>query len=55
MNLYARYSGHTTKEDAKGLISWAFKAERDGFDPQKPDTIKSYFERGQRFCSRFIN
>lgn len=52
MNLYGRYWGHTTKDDARGLITWQRKAERDGFYLDRPDTIKSYFERGRRFCER---
>jgi len=55
MNLYARYWGHSTADDAKGLITWDRKAVRDGFYKSEPDTIKSYFESGQRFCSRFVN
>ena len=55
MNLYEHYWGHGPADDAKGLITWELKAERDRFNPSHPDTIKSYIERGQRYCSRFIN
>ena len=55
MNLYARYWGHSTADDAKGLVSWVDKAERDGFNPQHPDTIKSYFERGHRDCENSLS
>lgn len=54
INLYAAYWGHSKADDAKGLVSWGHKSEADGFNPSKPDTIKSYFERGRRFCSRFV-
>lgn len=54
MNLYSRYWGHSTKDDAYGLITWDFKSRRDGFNPQQPDTVKSYFERGHRVCERYL-
>lgn len=50
MNLHTRFWGHSTADDAKGLITWNAKAERDGYYRREPDTIKSYFERGRRFC-----
>lgn len=50
VNLYGRQWGHTTKDDARGLVSWQTKAERDGFNPDRPDTVKAYFERGARRC-----
>jgi hypothetical protein len=50
MNLYTRYWGRTTKEDARGLITWQSKAERDGFYADHPDTVQSYFTRGARTC-----
>ena len=50
MNLYTRYWGRTTKDDARGLITWQLKAERNGFYADRPDTVKSYFTRGARTC-----
>jgi hypothetical protein len=51
MNLSGAYWGRTTKEDFKGLIRWDDKTLRGN----KTDTVKSYFERGQRYCSRHDN
>ncbi|MCW5658555.1 MAG: hypothetical protein KIT60_12690 [Burkholderiaceae bacterium] len=53
MNLSGNYWGHTAKDDFKGLIRWDSKPLRGGDVDRNPDTVKSYFERGQRFCSRF--
>jgi hypothetical protein len=50
MNLYTRYWGRTTKDDARGLITWQLKAERNGFYADRPDTVKSYFARDARTC-----
>lgn len=55
MNLSGNYWGHTAKDDYKGLIRWKDKELIGGDSRKNPDTIKSYFERGQRFCSRFGN
>lgn len=46
LNLYTGYWGHTAKDDAKGLIPWDRK--QTGGDDN--DTIKTYMERGHRFC-----
>ena len=46
LNLSADYWGHTTKDDAKGLIPW--EAKRTG--GKDNDTIKTYCERGRKFC-----
>lgn len=51
VNMHAEYWGHSTKDDAKGLIRWGDKMLRGN----KTDTIKTYFERGQRFCRDFDN
>jgi hypothetical protein len=51
VNMHAQYWGHSTKDDAKGLIRWGDKMLRGN----KTDTIKSYYERGQRFCRDFNN
>ena len=52
-NLYTSFWGHTTDDDARGLVTWATKAERDGFYPQSPPTVKSYFEKPSLYCNRF--
>ncbi len=46
LNLSTDYWGHTSEEDAKGLIPWVGKLTGGNAN----DTIKTYFERGQRFC-----
>lgn len=51
VNLYAHQWGQTTKDDARGLISWQTKAERHGFNADRPDTVRLYFERGGRICA----
>lgn len=51
VNLYQGQWGYSTKDDAHGLISWQLKAERDGFNPDKADTVKAYFERSGRICA----
>lgn len=51
VNLHAQYWGHSTKDDAKGLIRWDDKM----LYGNKTDTIKTYFERGQRLCAVFGN
>jgi hypothetical protein len=51
MNLLQSPWGHTTKEDARGLITW--RDERkfgEGAYRREPDTVKKYFERGSRIC-----
>jgi len=48
VNLHAQYWGHSTNDDARGLIPW----EKKKLYGNRDDTIKSYFERGLRFCSR---
>lgn len=55
LNLHSGYWGHSTADDAKGLITWDTKAERNSFYRSEPDTIKAFFERGKRFCSRFTS
>ena len=54
MNLSGNYWGHTAKDDYKGLIRWDDKELRGGDLNKNADTVKSYFERGQRFCSEFF-
>lgn len=46
LNLYTGYWGHTAQDDAQGLILWDRK-QTGGNDN---DTIKTYMERGHRFC-----
>lgn len=46
LNLYSDFWGHTAKDDAKGLIPWEGKTT-GGKDN---DTIKTFMERGNRFC-----
>jgi hypothetical protein len=48
VNLHAQYWGHSTRDDARGFLHWSDKTLYGNRD----DTIKTYFERGQRFCSR---
>lgn len=50
VNLFDGYWGHTSKDDARGLITWVRKAEEDRFNPDKPDTVRGYFEKS-RICA----
>jgi hypothetical protein len=50
MNLYQDYWGRSTKDDARGLITWERKFG-DGPYRRAPDTVKHYFERGSRICA----
>ncbi|NKI93257.1 hypothetical protein [Rhizobacter sp. SG703] len=60
-NLYARYWGGNGVEDAKGLITWAFKAERDAYpfvdgkveNARRPATIKEYYISNGIACARW--
>lgn len=54
MNLSGNYWGHTAKDDYKGLIHWDDKELIGGDSRKNPDTIKSYYERGQRFCREYL-
>lgn len=49
-NLYFRYWGHTTDDDATGLISWPMKAVRDGFNAESPKTLAEWFALADRSC-----
>jgi hypothetical protein len=50
MNLFQEQWGHTTKEDADGLITWGQKFGT-GTYRHEPVTVKQYFERGARTCA----
>jgi len=52
LNLSEHFWGHTTKEDYRGTVSWEEKRLMGQRSPT--DTIKSYFERSQRFCSDYL-
>ena len=54
MNLSVDYWGRSTADDYRGFIRWADKELPGGFNQAHPDTIKSYFERGQRYCRDFF-
>ncbi len=51
LNLHIDYWGHTKAGDAKGLIGQQAKVT----NTRRDDTIKSYFERGRRFCDFYQN
>ena len=53
MNLSDDFWGHTTRDDYKGFIPWDYKRLPNGFNQAHPDTVKSYVERGHRFCGQF--
>jgi hypothetical protein len=55
MNLSLDYWGHSTADDYKGTVRWDDKRLPGGFNQAHPDTVRAYFERGSRFCSRFVN
>lgn len=48
LNLATAYWGRTKSEDYKGLMSWEGKQLMGNRNPI--DTIKTFFERGSRFC-----
>jgi len=50
INLYRRYWGNSTDSDARGLITWRMKADRDGFDAKLPPTIRSGLEKSHYIC-----
>lgn len=49
LNLSTDYWGHTAKEDAKGLVPW--EGKRTGGNTN--DTVRTFFERGRRFCDSY--
>jgi hypothetical protein len=51
INLYQDYWGRSKEDDARGLVTWRQKAENDRFRPDRPYTIKSFFEEyTNRLC-----
>jgi hypothetical protein len=53
LNLSGDYWGRSTADDYKGLITWSNKRLLGNRSPV--DTIKTWIERGSRYCSRFKN
>lgn len=59
-NLYLDYWGRNQREDARGLITWEEKAERDAYpivtlDPlvRRPYKLRERFVRTEGTCARF--
>lgn len=52
-NLLSGFWGGSRDTDAKGLVTWSTKASRDGFLPDKPDTVHEWFTRGSRNCAQY--
>ena len=52
LNLSEHYFGRTKEEDYKGLITWEGKQLMGKRNPL--DTIKTFFERGSRYCSGYM-
>ena len=50
MNLYRNYWGRSSATDPSGLVTWETKAARDGFEPDAPQTIASYYANPNRIC-----
>ena len=50
MNLTDGFWGRTTVDDYKGQVSWDAKRLFGNRNPT--DTVKTYFERGSRYCAR---
>jgi hypothetical protein len=51
VNLYRSPWGRSSKDDAKGLITWERKARDDLFRPDYPETVRKYFERIWHYCA----
>lgn len=60
-NLYSGYWGNKPSEDANGLITWEFKAGRDGYPsidgkvggPPRARTVEEFYRRNGLTCARF--
>jgi hypothetical protein len=51
-NLRISFWGYTSKEDPKGTLDkWEDKARDESF-PDRPETVKQYFERKRAYCAR---
>ena len=50
LNLYRRFRGNSADDDAKGLVTWQMKADRDGFDAKMSLTIKGGLEKNHYIC-----
>ena len=50
MNLDRSFWGSTDKDDPRGLVNWREKAGRNSYYPDKPDTVRSWYETHNRFC-----
>ena len=49
-NLDAAWWGATADDDPHGLVTWKEKAGRNSYYPEKPDTVRSWYETHNRFC-----
>lgn len=52
-NLYERYWGHGRDNDAKGLITWQEKAQRDGFSVSAPRSVQDWYARTGNTCALY--
>jgi hypothetical protein len=55
INMSLHFWGNSTSDDYKGRITWEKKRLPGGFNQDHPDTVKLFFERGSRFCNRFVD
>ena len=55
MNLSPSFWGHTTRDDYKGFVRWDEKELANNAVQVRPESVKSYVEGGNRFCSRFVD
>jgi hypothetical protein len=54
INLSGDYWGRTASADFKGLVRWDTKRLRGGVSNKSPETVRSYFDRGQRTCENRV-
>lgn len=64
INLYFSYWGNNTSEDTRGLVTWKFKEERDGYPIvrltpdhldaiHRPEKIREFFSIHRMTCGNF--
>ncbi|HET9129541.1 MAG TPA: hypothetical protein VFO86_01260, partial [Terriglobia bacterium] len=49
-NLHQNHWGYTAREDARGLLTWEYKAINGSFYEDKPLTVEQYLKSAGRYC-----
>jgi HlyD family type I secretion membrane fusion protein len=49
-NLHRHYWGYSAKEDARGFITWEYKAIHNSFYEDEPLTVEQYLKGLQQYC-----